>query len=103
VVCLNPAAKGIIAIERLVDGDDNACEVIASTKAISFPRDTPFKLRIVDDGKTVTVFVDEKLLLQAAVKDRGKSSKVAIYNREAVAGVRHVSVLTDLTVKPLGR
>lgn len=98
VVRVNPAGKGIITIERLTDGENDSPELIASTKALSFPRDTPFKLRIVDDGTHITVIVDGKEVLKAAAKDRGKLSRVALFNREAVAGVQHESVLTDLTV-----
>lgn len=95
LIRFNPSARSV-GLERWVDGRDDA-PFATTAKNIEFTRDRTYHIRIVDNGRTITVFLDESEVLTADIADRS-ASRVAIYNREPVSGDPKESVLTDLTI-----
>lgn len=97
VVRFNPA--GAVILEEWNLGEA-AGQVIARTPH-KFKMHKPYNISITDNGDSVTIRIDGSEVLMARVDPKRTASLVGFYNRESVAGVRKVSVLEGITLKPL--
>jgi hypothetical protein len=98
LIRFNPGSSAILVSRHRDEAPD---ELLATTEDFPMARGTLHKLKIVDDGKRLEIYFDdlEKPALVTNVKVRGKSRRVAIYNREPVAGDIKESVLANLTIR----
>jgi len=88
-------SPGRTAIERWKSGEDS--EVIAF-KAVTIKKETQYKIVIEEKNGDVTVTIDDERL--TARVEGGKKSRGAIFNREPVAQVLHVSRIMNLRLVP---
>lgn len=95
IVRFNPTGKRI-TIEEVKQG--LPAQEAGRKADITFDKAVTYTVVIEDRGKEIVVKVDGKEVLKTKV-DEG-SGKVAIYNREPVANVRHVSEISDLKIVP---
>lgn len=92
------AHDGKITIERRLPGKPG--ETLAAIRGITFKRNQVYQIEVRDDEELeVSVNQGRIAYLKIPAPQRGKDSKVAIYNREAVAGVRKVSKLSHVSLK----
>lgn len=102
-VRLNPHGKGFVEVEKWEKDKEGVSLLGRSKDDVSFSTDKTHDITISDAGDVIVVEVDGKEVLRQKVdpKDGSGTWKIAIYNREPVAGFRKVSTLTDLKVTDL--
>lgn len=67
---------------------------IAEVTDLEFKRYIPYHILIRCYGKKLVVIVDSKTVIDETIPAM-KKGKIAVYNREPVAGVRHVGILMN--------
>lgn len=92
----NPAGKGGVTISEWKKDADP--KILARVEQ-KFEQYKQYAIEVTDGGDKITVTIDGKMVIELPVEAGG--GKVSIYNREPVAGVRHTSVISDLTVEAL--
>lgn len=98
VVRLNPHSTGSVFVQIYERGKDEV--EIGRKQGIAFKMGDSHDIEITDLGDRITVRIDGKEVLEQKVDPSdGGGKKVAVYNREPVAGKRKVSTATDLTIK----
>lgn len=97
LVRFNPGSGGVTVEQWLRDKDDGVR--LGSKDGFTFARDTEYSMRIVVAKGKLTVSVDGNEAVTIDLPKEHRGGKVAIYNREAVAGVVKESKLTKLTIE----
>lgn len=97
LVRLNPGSGGITVEQWQKDKDDGVR--LGSKEGFTFARDTGYDVRIVAAQGKLTVSINGKQAITVDLPKAYRGGKVAIYNREAVAGIVKESTLAKLTIE----
>ena len=84
-----------VSVQVHQKGDDFKTQKLAA-KDMEFKRFESYAVVISDTDQRISVFVNNQFVVEAKVPEGITGRKVALYNREPVARVRHVSLLTNI-------
>ena len=99
VVKLNPSEGGFVQVSEFKQ--ELPPQEVARKRDLGFGQSTIHDIEVTDGGDKIIVKVDGKDALDVRVEKERGPFKVAMYNREPVAGIRKVSRVTDLHIKAL--
>lgn len=84
-------------------GDQARAEPLGKTLNLRFPRDVWHEVRVVDDYKTIDIYLDsfDAPIFSIPRVHNGTSHRVAIYNREPVGGTDKESIISQIAIYSL--
>jgi hypothetical protein len=98
VVRFNPAGEGNVHLEEWKGGKST----LLASGQVEMKPSAAYQVHVTDRDSEISVRVGARQVLRYRAGDDvfSKSRKVAIYNREGVAGVKKVSTLRGLFIAP---